>query len=135
MSFGCCIDGCSFSGDRSRFSRVFAGICPGYGGREGRGGTGISFRDLFVVRQSTKTGGNKRACLGKWVCHCGRREENNAKREINYRQALTARVRGLVYVDGIAQVQGIIAGALYVRIAIIFLKAGIIPDCCTMLFC
>lgn len=46
------------------------------------------------------------------------------KRELNYRQFLSARVRGLVYVDGIAQVQGIISGALYVRDSYYFSESG-----------
>lgn len=46
------------------------------------------------------------------------------ERKVNYRQALTARVRGLVYVDGTAQVQGIIAGALYVKDSYYFSESG-----------
>ena len=47
---------------------------------------------------------------------------------LHYRQVPTAKVRGLVYVDGIAQVQGEVAGALFLRESYYFSPAGYYAD-------
>ena len=46
----------------------------------------------------------------------------------NYLQSRTARVRGLLYVDGIAQVQGIVAGRAVLRQAVYFSPQGYYKD-------
>lgn len=46
----------------------------------------------------------------------------------SYRQCRTARVRGLLYVDGAAQVQGIVAGYAMLRQAVCFSPQGYYPD-------
>ncbi len=46
----------------------------------------------------------------------------------SYRQCRTARVRGLLYVDGVAQVQGIVAGCAVLRQAACFSPQGYYPD-------
>ena len=46
----------------------------------------------------------------------------------NYRQSRTARVRGLVWVDGVAQVQGIVAGRAVVRQSVYFSPQGYYKD-------
>lgn len=46
----------------------------------------------------------------------------------NYRQSRTARVRGLVWVDGTAQVQGIVCGQMYLRQAVYFSPQGYYKD-------
>lgn len=54
----------------------------------------------------------------------------------SYRQARTARVRGLLWVDGTAQVQGIVAGCAVVRQAVYFSPQGYFKDTfydCTLL--
>lgn len=46
----------------------------------------------------------------------------------NYHQDRTARVRGLLYVDGVAQIQGIVAGAAVLRQAAYFSPQGYYKD-------
>lgn len=46
----------------------------------------------------------------------------------SYRQSRTARVRGVVYIDGVAQVQGIVAGRAVVRQAFWFSPQGYYKD-------
>lgn len=50
------------------------------------------------------------------------------KMTANYRQSRTARVRGLVWVDGVAQIQGMISGQLCVRQAVYFSAQGYYKD-------
>ena len=45
-----------------------------------------------------------------------------------YRQARTARVRGMLFVDGIAQVQGIVAGQMLLKQAVYFSPQGYYKD-------
>ncbi len=47
---------------------------------------------------------------------------------VNYRQSRTARVRGLVYVEGVAQIQGIVSGRAVVRQAAYFSPQGYYRD-------
>lgn len=51
-----------------------------------------------------------------------------SKVSANYRQARTARLRGLLYVDGIAQVQGIVSGQVVVRQTAYFSPQGYYKD-------
>lgn len=46
----------------------------------------------------------------------------------NYRQLRTARLRGLLWVDGIAQMQGIVSGWVIVRQAVYFSPQGYYKD-------
>lgn len=46
----------------------------------------------------------------------------------NYRQSRTARVRGMVWIDGIAQVQGLVSGSLSMRCATYFSPQGYYQD-------
>lgn len=58
------------------------------------------------------------------VCDTSRHD----RMEASYRQAPTARVRGLVYVDGVAQVQGIVAGRAVLRRTAFFSPQGYYKD-------
>lgn len=58
------------------------------------------------------------------VCDTVRREPMTA----NYRQSRTARVRGLIWVDGTAEIQGIVAGSMITRQAAYF-SEGYYLDC------
>lgn len=50
------------------------------------------------------------------------------KMTASYRQARTARVRGMLYVDGVAQVQGIVAGQMLLKQAVYFSPQGYYKD-------
>lgn len=58
------------------------------------------------------------------VCDTAQRSEITA----NYRQSRTARLRGLLHVDGTAQMQGIVSGAAVVRQAVYFSPQGYYKD-------
>ena len=46
----------------------------------------------------------------------------------NYRQSRTARLRGLLWIDGVAQVQGIVSGRVILRQAAYFSPQGYYKD-------
>lgn len=46
----------------------------------------------------------------------------------NYRQSRTARLRGMLYVDGVAQVQGVLCGRALLRRAVYFSPEGYYED-------
>lgn len=58
------------------------------------------------------------------VCDTVRRKKITA----NYRQSRTARLRGLVWVNGVAQVQGIVAGRAFLRQSVYFSPQGYYKD-------
>jgi hypothetical protein len=53
---------------------------------------------------------------------------NHKKPSASYQQSRTARLRGLLYVDGIAQIQGIVSGRAVVRQAAYFSPQGYYKD-------
>lgn len=56
---------------------------------------------------------------------------NNGKEDIrkpNYKQARTAKLRGLLYVDGVAQLQGIVSGAVYLNRSCYYTSQGYYKD-------
>lgn len=53
---------------------------------------------------------------------------NKRIRHANYRQAPTARVRGLLWIEGTAQIQGIISGQAYIKQAAYFSAQGYFRD-------
>lgn len=82
-------------------------VCDGNPGRR------VEIRDSAVVN-------------GYVIVDGGEREEGRPL--LNYRQSRTASVRGLVYVDGIAQVEGKVSGSLLLKDSYYFSAAGYYKD-------
>lgn len=84
----------------------------------------LEYPSGIYAGQYAEVGGHARVDGYVIVCDTVRRKKVTA----SYRQSRTARVRGMVYVDGIAQLQGIVSGRALLRQAVWFSPQGYYKD-------
>lgn len=95
-------------------------------------------RDTVVVESRAVLGYPSGIYAGQYAELCDKSEVNGyaivcdtvprKKVTANYRQSRTARLRGLLWVDGIAQMQGIVCGQAIVRQSVYFSPQGYYKD-------
>ncbi|WP_295940252.1 polymer-forming cytoskeletal protein [uncultured Alistipes sp.] len=84
----------------------------------------LEYPSGIYARQFVELGSRSEVNGYAIVCDTATRKKIAA----NYRQDRTARLRGLLYVDGVAQVQGIVAGSAVLKQAVYFSPQGYYKD-------